>query len=155
MIHGQIDRRAVRSSASAGIARVSLMDEQTEIRRMLLQFKADLPPHDLSEWKLQAQPLPPAIEIEGGPIYPFTVLPDRTRYRIEGWANCARCGQRFSVPSIGNASTIFEEDIQSTAEKMKEWVRREATLSGPCWGDVPKEIVRDVVPMFDSAGGPM
>lgn len=107
-----------------------------EMRRMLLAFKAWLPPHDLEWTSIEACPTPPPVCIEGGPMFAGGVKGPDT-HRIRGRATCRRCKHDWRIPDIGNAIAFDASSIDSTVETMKAWVQREADRS-ECWGDVPQ-----------------
>jgi hypothetical protein len=126
------------------------MDEKTEMRRMLKWFKQQqLPPHELTGWRVEAQPVPRPIEIEGGPYsaQPFPC------FRMQGGATCERCGEWFRLPLI-NSTAYSEDSIPSVVEKLKEQTVREA---GPCWGDIPEvyEGGPRLVPASNDLAGPV
>ena len=106
-----------------------------EMERMLLWFKAQLPPHDLAGWYIAKQPVPEVIEDTTGYI---RVPRSPGKWWIRGYALCGRCHRQFDIPGLGNATALDGDWIERTVEAMKKWVRRDAANAGPCWGDVPK-----------------
>lgn len=105
-----------------------------ELDRMLLWFKAQLPPHDL-EWNLTAHPLGDPWVIEGYNGGAGIML-GRGGIQVRGNGRCRRCGRAFEVTKFGNSIAFGEDDLPRVVEKMKMWVEREAE-GDPCWGDVP------------------
>jgi hypothetical protein len=112
------------------------------LRRMLLQFEAELPPHELGYWHITRQPTATVLENEDPPR--TLSMEPRERILIRGHAECLRCHKRFDIPDIGNFTTEAEERVAARVADAKKWVERKATQDGPCWGDVPLLPDRDL-----------
>jgi hypothetical protein len=122
------------------------MDE-AKVERMLLWFESQLPPHELGEWRFEAQEHPALLVDETVGMH---FISPGSWGQLLGEAYCARCRMRVELPRIGNFSLHAEEEDlrlavdyptltrQAVIDKAKTWMNRMAAQAGPCWGDVPE-----------------
>lgn len=113
------------------------MDRDTEITRMLLWFKAQLPPHEIGYWRFEFAPYPKlALNTDDRSIPAAHVMGNGM---IVGYGACARCGKRIELERWANYSAYDNpESIAQGIERAQRAIRQKAEKAGECWGDVPR-----------------